>query len=247
MRLKVLCRYCGSSFHGFQRQINGIAVQQVLEEAFSTVLNHPVTIHGCSRTDTGVHAKEFCFHLDTESKIPMLGLTRGVNRLLPGGVAVTEASETEENFHARFDCKGKEYLYLIHNAEWHDPLMENKALHVRSPLDVELLARNAKDFEGIHDFASFCATGGKVMQSTERHIYSVKAALLETDESKIGIYVHGNGFLYNMVRIMVGTLLYIGKGRLEDGSIPKIIAARERLAAGVTAPAHGLYLNRVFY
>ena len=235
--------YNGAAYHGWQRQNNAYTVQQAVEEALSDLLSENVTVNGCSRTDAGVHAKTYCLTFRTGNSIPPQGLIIGLNDKLPGDIAVRECREMPGDFHARFDCKGKEYMYIVHNSAVKDPFLKDTAMRWRYPIDAELLDREAKDFIGEHDFKAFCSADCD-KENTVREIYSFD---VRRDGELVRFTVSGSGFLYNMVRIMVGTLLYIGEGKIERGSIPRLIASRDRTLAGKTVEPQGLYLNRVFY
>ena len=241
--LKVTIAYRGTNYHGFQRQSNAITVQEVLESKLSKVLNEPVTVVGCSRTDTGVHANMFCFNVKTNSNINCLGFCRGVNGELPDDISILSCEDAAEDFHARFDCKGKEYIYKMHCSESKNPFAADLMLHYRRKFDVEAARKAAEYFVGTHDFASFCADCTNV-STTVRTIYSFK---IENSGDSVIMLVKGNGFLYNMIRIMAGTLIDVSEKRISPDDIPHILAAKDRLRAGRTAMAHGLYLNRVFY
>jgi tRNA pseudouridine38-40 synthase len=241
--LKVKIAYRGTKYHGFQRQSNAVTVQETVEKHISKILNQPVTIAGCSRTDTGVHANEFCFNVKTDSNIPCRNFVRAANGELPDDISVLSCEEAAEDFHARFDCKGKEYIYKIHCSESKNPFAPDLMYHYRRPFDMEAVKSAARHFVGTHDFASFCADCTNV-STTVRTIYSFD---IEKCGDTVIILVKGNGFLYNMIRIMVGTLLDVSEKRISPDDIPVIIEQRDRLKAGRTAMAHGLYLNRVFY
>lgn len=241
--LKLTIAYRGTRYHGFQRQPNAVTIQGELEKALSRILNGPVTVYGCSRTDTGVHANMFCLHLHTERIIPCKNLVRAANGYLPDDISVLSCEEMPESFHARFDCKGKEYLYRIHNHESKNPFATDLAFHYRRPLDVDLIREAAMPVIGTHDFHSFCAQATD-NSNTIRTIYNVS---IEKCCDTVNILVSGDGFLYNMVRIFVGTLLDINEGYFSPDAMQGILDAKDRLAAGRTAMAHGLYLNRVFY
>lgn len=241
--LKLTIAYRGTRYHGFQRQPNAMTIQGALEQQLSRVLNHPLTVYGCSRTDTGVHANRFCLHLHTDRLIPCKNLVRGVNGYLPDDISVLACEEVAPEFHARFDCKGKEYLYRIHNHESKNPFLTDLAYHYRRPMQDALMQRALRDVIGTHDFHSFCAQATE-KSDTVRTIYD--ASLVRSGDM-VEIYISGNGFLYNMVRILVGTLLDVSEGKFPADALPDILAAKDRLAAGRTAMAHGLYLNRVFY
>jgi len=241
--LKVTIAYRGTKYHGFQRQNNALAVQEVVEKHVSKVLNEPVTIIGCSRTDTGVHANNYCFNVKTESSIACKGFVRGVNGLLPDDISVLTCEDAPLDFHARFDCVGKEYIYKMHCSESKNPFATDLMYHYRRPLDLDAVKRAAEHFVGEHDFSSFCADCSNV-STPVRNIYSFR---IENSGDSVIMLVKGNGFLYNMIRIMVGTLIDVSEKIFSPDDIPVILAAKSRLRAGRTAMAHGLYLNRVFY
>ena len=241
--LKMTIAYRGTKYHGFQRQPNAHTVQGELEAQLSRVLNGQTVVYGCSRTDTGVHANQFVLHLHTEREIRCKNLVRALNGYLPDDISVLQCEDTAPGFHARFDCKGKEYLYRIHAHESKDPFSKDLAFHYRRPIDVEKMRYAAQQAVGQHDFHSFCAQA-KPETNCIRTIYGVN---LTQSGSDVRVYIRGDGFLYNMVRIFVGTLLDINEGVFPPDALTEILAKQDRLAAGRTAMAHGLYLNRVFY
>jgi tRNA pseudouridine38-40 synthase len=235
--------YDGTAYHGWQVQTNGISVQQTLQDAFEKVLGERGNVVGCSRTDAGVHANMYCFNMRTQSRLSCGRIMSAINATLPFDIAVTSCREVSYDFHARYDCISKQYVYRIWNSPVRNPFLNGRALHYKYPLDEKMLENEAKAFLGQHDYASFCSAHSKI-KSTVR---SVSRFTVERSGEEIIITVEANGFLYNMVRIMVGTLLKIAQGKIEKGAIPGIIAAKDRSRAGVTAPAHGLYLNQVNY
>ncbi len=241
--LKVIMAYRGTAYHGYQIQENALTIQEVVERCVSKVLNHKAAINGCSRTDTGVHANNYCFSVLTESSIPVKGFIRGVNGELPDDISILSCEEVPEDFHARFSCKGKEYIYLIHNSECKNPFMTDMALHYRRPMNIEFMREAAQKFVGTHDFGGFCSNYDE-KQNTVRTIE--KFDIVINGES-VKMLVKGDGFLYNMIRIMVGTLLTVNEGRMNPEFIDEILKTHDRSLAGRTAQAHGLYLNRVFY
>ncbi len=241
--LKVTMAYRGTAYHGFQRQENAVGIQNVLEEKLSAITNAPVKINGCSRTDTGVHANEYCFSFETEHRIPCNNIIRGMNSILPDDLAILNCEEVTEDFHARYSCKAKEYQYLILNRISKDPFLSDLALHYPYAMNTELMAKSAQDFVGTHDFTSFCGTANQ----KENSVRTIEYFRVEKDENLVKLIVKGDGFLYNMVRIMVGTLIFINEKKLAPDSIPQILAAKDRNLAGKTAEAHGLYLNKIFY
>jgi tRNA pseudouridine38-40 synthase len=240
---KVKMAYRGTAYHGFQRQNNAYTIQQAVEEALSSLLGENVTIYGCSRTDTGVHAREFYFNFHSENRITCRGIVFGANSKLPEDIALISCEEADEDFHARYCCRGKEYEYIIHNSEIKNPFYSDSACRSWYPIDAELLDREAKAFVGEHDFKAFCSADC-TKENTVRTIYRFD---VKRDGDLVRFFVSGNGFLYNMVRIMVGTLLHINEGKLAQGSVEKLLESRDRTLAGRTVPPHGLYLNKVFY
>lgn len=241
--LKVMMAYRGTNYHGFQRQENALTVQEVVEEKVSSVLNEKVIINGCSRTDTGVHANNYCFSVLTESRIPPLNFVRGVNGRLPDDISILSCEEVPEDFHARFSCKAKEYIYKIHNSESKNPFETDLSYHYRRPLDAELIRKAAEKFVGTHDFCAFSSDCSD-KKTTIRTIYYFN---IEIAGDSVKILVKGDGFLYNMIRIMVGTLLTVNEKKISVDDIDEIFASRNRQLAGKTAQPHGLYLNRIFY
>ena len=240
-------RYCGTNYHGFQVQQNGITVCQVFQDAVENLLGRRWAVKGCSRTDAGVHANRFCLSMlvDDCVTIGCEGLVRALNVRLPADVAVLECREVPEGFHARYDCKGKRYRYLILNSQVRDPFLEGRAYRfgTAKPLDHQLMHKAAQGFLGQHDFSAFCATGGSV----EDKVRTMMAASVTRQQDLVCFEVTGDGFLYNMVRIMAGTLLDVAMGRTQPEEIGEIIASRDRSRAGMTLPACGLYLDEVFY
>ena len=243
--LKVKMSYNGAAYHGYQVQNNANSIQQTVEDAIKTLIGEKTVINGCSRTDTGVHAKEFVFNFKTENNIPCSGFIKGMNGLLPTDIAILSCEEADDSFHARFDSKGKEYLYRINCADVRDVFAENLALHYPYRLDIEKMRDAAKLMCGTHDFAAFCKAEAKEhLASTVRTVYSID--IKETNEY-VEVYVCGDGFLHNMVRIIVGTLIYISEGKRTNKDITYALETGDREAAGKTVAPCGLYLNKVFY
>lgn len=241
--IKLTMRFNGSEFHGWQIQENAITVQECTVNAIETIIGSRVTLNGCSRTDSGVHANMFCCNFRTEKDIECRKLMRGLNAVLPDSISVYGCEEVDLDFHSRFDCKGKEYIYKIWNSEAKNPFMKGLALHYPYKLDAEMLNKEAVDFVGAYDFSAFCSSGTDVEDKT-RTVYSCNVT---RDGDFVIFSVKGDGFLYNMVRIMVGTLLDINSGKIEKGSIRDIILSKDRKRSGITAKAEGLYLNEVYY
>ncbi len=242
-RIQLTLRYDGTQYHGWQVQQNAVTVQQVLQDAVERITGVRSGITGCSRTDAGVHALMFCCALDTASPLRGDKLCRALNAVLPPDVAVYDAKEMPDDFHPRYDATGKRYIYRLYNGRYRDPFYDGYALHINRPLDERLLDKAAKDFLGTHDFAAFCASGSSV----EDTVRTVSHAAVTRDGDMVTFSVEANGFLYNMVRIMVGTLLDMSTGKIAPDAIPTILESKKRDAAGHTAPACGLYLHTVRY
>ncbi len=235
--------YDGTDYHGWQVQANGITIQQILQDAIEKVLGLRGNVVGCSRTDAGVHANMYCFNMRTESSYNCNRLISALNANLPFDISITSCCEVSYEFHARYDCISKEYVYKIWNSPVRNPFKNDYALHYKYPLDEKMLNEEAQAFLGEHDYASFCSTNSKIKSTTR----NVSKFTVERFGEEIIFTIKADGFLYNMVRIMVGTLLKIAQGKIEQGSIGDIIAAKDRSKAGTTAPAYGLYLNKVNY
>ena len=242
-RIHLTVEYDGSAYAGWQRQSNAMTVQEKLERAVKRLTGETVCVSGASRTDAGVHALGQSAHFDTESRIPADKFSFALNTMLPPDIRVVASEEVDAEFHARFSGKGKRYRYLIHAAPHAGALNRLTHAHVIYPLDVEKMRAEAKDLIGEHDFAAFAASGS-VVKDTVRRIWRADVA---QSGSEICLTVEGNGFLYNMVRIIAGTLIGVGSGKLEPGAFRRAIASGDRLDLGITAPAHGLTLMRVFY
>lgn len=240
---KITCAFSGTNYHGFQRQDNLPTVQGELERAIYKLLGETVSVNGCSRTDAGVHANKFVFNVLLESSIDERGIKYGLNGVLPQDIAILSAENAPLEFHARYDCKGKEYVYLIHNSETKSPFYADRMYRSWYPIDEKKLERACKDFIGEHDFKAFCAAAC----DKEITVRSITDFEVTRENDVVKFRVRGNGFLYNMVRIMVGTLLFINDGKLTEDSIPPIIESKDRTRAGKTVPPQGLYLNEVYY
>lgn len=236
--------YDGSAYHGWQIQSNAITVQQVFQGALEKIIGSNFSVKGCSRTDSGVHANMYCINVTTDSPIPAERLKYAMNRFLPFDIVVLSGQDVPPDFHARYSCKGKEYIYKIWNGENRNPFLNGYALHYYYKLDEWQLNRASKNFIGEHDFSSFCTLDKRKKGDFTRN---VKDFSVIRNEDMIEMKVEANGFLYNMVRIMVGTLLRVAEGKINEDEIIDIINAKDRKLAGPTAPACGLYLNRVFY
>ncbi len=237
--------YNGAAYHGFQRQDNGITIQQVVEETASRLLGEDVAIIGCSRTDAGVHARQFVFNFKTDSAIPCEGFIRAMNALLPEDIAILACEEAPLDFHARYCCEGKRYLYRIYTSEVRDVFYRDTALHYPYTLDIKSMREAAELLVGRHDFAAFCrAESLKLVKTTVRTVFDIS---VEQSDNITDIKISGDGFLHNMVRIIVGTLIYISEGKRTKEDIVCALDTGDREKAGKTLPACGLYLDEVYY
>ncbi len=242
-RILLTVEYDGTAYSGWQRQINGLAVQQVLEEALACACGHPVTVTGSSRTDAGVHALMQMVHFDTDSTIPPEKYPFVLNNILPPDIRVQAGREVPAGFHARFLSSGKTYTYRILNRRHAGALQRNLCWHVPVSLDINSMKKAVSDLVGTHDFRAFEASGGTA-KSTVR---TLDRAELDADNGNITIIVSGNAFLYNMVRIIAGTLVEIGLGKLQPDAFRRAFESGSRLDLGMTAPPSGLELTEVRY
>ncbi len=242
--LLITISYDGSHYHGWQIQKNALTVQEVFQDSLFKIISEIPDIKGCSRTDSGVHANMYCVSMKTTHPIPPQRLQAALNRYLPMSMAVIDCKEVPLDFHARYSCKSKQYIYKIWNDTVRNPFLEGYALHYRYDLDEELLHKASQAYVGSHDFTSFCTIDKREKGDFTRN---VKMFSVERQDKLVTMTVEADGFLYNMVRIMVGTLLRIQQGKIAPDEIPYIIAQENRKFAGPTAPAQGLYLNKVNY
>ncbi|WP_240377761.1 tRNA pseudouridine(38-40) synthase TruA [Bacillus piscicola] len=243
-RVKAIVSYDGTDFSGWQKQPGKRTVQDEVEKALTKVhKGGPSSVTASGRTDSSVHALAQVFHFDTGLTIPEEKWPKALNSHLPEDVQITAAAYVDEDFHARFDAVEKEYRYRVLHAKQKDIFRRRHTFFYPYPLQIEEMKKAVRFIVGTHDFSSFCAAGTDVKDMV-RTVY--KAEILEI-EDEIHFIFRGDGFLYNMVRIMVGTLLEVGKGVKSAEAIPEIIGARKRAAAGKTAPGHGLYLWEVVY
>ena len=242
-RILLTVEYDGTAYAGWQRQINGLAVQQVLEEALSAACGHPVTVTGSSRTDAGVHALMQMVHFDTDSSIPADKYPFVLNNILPPDIRVQAGREVPPGFHARFLASGKTYTYRILNRRHAGALQRNTCWHVPVSLDIDAMKQAIADLPGTHDFRAFEASGG----TAKTTVRTLDRADLDKCSGNITIVVSGNAFLYNMVRIIAGTLVEIGLGRLRPDAFRRAFESGSRLDLGMTAPPSGLELTEVRY
>lgn len=243
MRILLTVEYDGTAYSGWQRQLNGIAVQQVLEEALSSACGHPVSVTGSSRTDAGVHARMQMVHFDTVSSIPPDKYPFVLNNLLPADIRVQASREVPAGFHARFLTSGKTYTYRILNNRHGSALLRATRWHVPVPLDFPSMREALSFLPGTHDFAAFQAAGGTARTT----LRTIDRAELSSRDAEITLTVSGNAFLYNMVRIIAGTLVEVGLGKREKDAFARAFVSLNRLDLGMTAPPCGLELTEVRY
>ncbi len=241
--IKLTISYDGTGYKGWQVQANGTTVQEVLEKAIEKVSGRHYRVHGASRTDAGVHANAQVAHFKTRSAIPVGKIPVALNAVLPGDVAVVRAEEVPEDFHSRFDARSKIYRYYVMNSDNRDPFREKYSWRLPYNLNVSLMKREAARLLGRHDFRSFQAKD-KRERSSVRKVCRIG---IKKKKDIITIEIEADGFVYNMARNIVGTLIDIGRGYMPQGSMKKILGTRDRTTAGPTAPAKGLFLVEVKY
>lgn len=242
-RLLIEIKYDGSFYHGWQVQKNAVTIQETFQNAVEKVFGERLDVKGCSRTDSGVHANMYCLTLDTDMEISDNGVVMALNTYLPKDIAAVGCREVNSDFHPRYSCKTKEYVYKIYNGKIRNPFYADYALHYRYPIDADYLNKEAQAFVGTYDYSGFCSANSDV----EDTVRTVKACSVWREGDMVYFRVEADGFLYNMVRIMVGTLLFAAQGKIKSGELTDIIKSKDRRRAGKTAPAQGLYLNRVNY
>lgn len=242
MRIRLEVEYDGTRYVGWQRQKNGRSIQQMLEEAASRVTSAPVTVHGSGRTDAGVHATGQTAHFDTESALEPERFASAMNFYLPDDIRVISSQAASADFHARFSALGKTYVYTFRNHPQRSAIHRGLSAHLPGKIDLEAMRQGAEYLIGEHDFASFCA--GAEGKDTVRNIEQIG---IERHGPYIQLEITGNGFLQHMVRIIAGTLAEVGSGIRAPEDIRRILEAKDRKAAGPTAPAKGLLLKKVYY
>ena len=235
--------YCGTSFAGFQVQKNARTVQSVMQDAIEQIWGERLPVVGCSRTDAGVHARDYKLTFFADDRLAVQRIPAALNAHLPDDIAVLHAEGAADSFHVRHDVYEKEYEYVICNTPYRDPFSVSTALHYRRPIDAALLHEAAQAFIGTHDFRAFMASGSDIADT----VRTVRSASVMRDGDYVYLRIAADGFLYNMVRIFVGTMLSVNERKCTPENVPDIIASCDRKRAGITVPAHGLYLNRVTF
>lgn len=235
--------YDGTNYHGWQVQKNDVSVAQTLETALTKTCGHPVKVVGCGRTDAGVHALRYCANFKTDCRIPAERIPLAVNTCLPDDICVSDALEAPEDFNAILSCRKKEYLYKLCNSRLRDPFLQNRACFYPAPLDVPRMKDAAGSFVGTHDFRAVRSVGTET-KTTIRTIYWCN---IDRSGNVITMTVCADGFLYNMARAIMGTVVYAGLGKLDPSDIPALLERGDRCLAGPTMPSQGLYMSRVWY
>lgn len=241
--IKLTIEYDGKDFNGWQKQPNKLNIQGEIERAIYNITKEEVDLIGSGRTDAGVHAFGQIANFKTNSNISIEKMAIAINSQLKNSIVVKKAEEVDERFHSRYNAKRKTYRYVINNTEYGSAIYRNLEYHFPIKLNVEKMQEAAKFFEGEHDFKAFKSSG----TSGKNSVRTIYKAEVRTDGERILIELTGNGFLYNMVRIISGTLLDVGLGKIEPSEIEDIINSKDRTRAGKTLPAHGLYLVKVNY
>lgn len=242
--IKLILAYDGTAYHGFQRQANAMTIQQLVEERLAKIFGHELKLTGSARTDTGVHAYGQVVNFFSHGTIPTERIPLATKGLLPPDIVVVSASEESTEFHSRCAAKGKVYRYRLLNTRLANPFERNYAWHFPASLEPKIMHEAAQIVVGTHDFSAFRAAGGAPI-SPVRTIMS--AACREAGNAILELEFYGNGFLYHMVRNLVGTLVEVGQGRMSLEGFSTVLASRDRKAAGITAPPQGLYLMEVKY
>ena len=242
-RIRTIIAYDGTDYVGWQTQNNGVAVQEVIEKAITEVTGERTSLQGSGRTDSGVHARAQVAHFDTEARMAADKFAIALNTHLPADIRVLYSEEADPEFHARFSAKEKQYRYFVQTGAHADVFARKYALHAYMPLDLEIMNEAATRVVGTHDFSAFMSTGREV----ETAVRTISLSQWEKQGKFLVYIVQGNGFLYNMVRILVGTMVGMGSGRIPADSMEKALTTLSRKDAGPTAPPHGLVLWRVKY
>lgn len=243
MNILVTLAFDGTCYSGFQVQQNALTICEVFQNAIEKLFGERYAVIGCSRTDSGVHASDYKVQFACEQDMPLRKLPLALNAHLPNDIRVTKAEEVPDGFHARYNAKSKKYTYYIHHSPTESPFFSKYCYRTGEKLDINAMQQATKHFIGEHDFTSFMSLHSDI-KDTSRTIYMLQ--VLQKDDM-ILIEIEADGYLYNMVRIIAGTLLEVGRGRKMVEDIPQIIAARSRDFAGPTLPAKGLFLTKVTY
>jgi tRNA pseudouridine38-40 synthase len=241
--------YDGTNYHGWQVQKADVTIAGTIEATLSKLCEHPVTVHGCGRTDAGVHAERYCFNFKSRANIPPERLPLALNSLLPSDIAAQNAVYAPDDFDSNLSCIKKEYTYRIFNSRLRDPFHTNKAHFYTQEINIAAMQEAARHFVGTHDFAAVRSVGTET-KTTVRTVHWCEvehAEFTHRDGSGVQIRICANGFLYNMARAMVGTLLYVSEGKIAPNELPNLLQTKDRRLTGPTVPPGGLYLTRIWY
>lgn len=241
-RMLLTISYDGTAYHGWQVQPNAITVQQTLQDSLEKLLGERPAVTGCSRTDAGVHARRFCCHLDCKDNFPEKAFLKGLNSLLPNDISVITCRQVETDFHARYSCKGKKYIYYMYTGAL-NPFDSRYKLHIEKMPSIDLMNEFCNGIVGTHDFAAF-SSSKRTVQDTVR---TVKKCFVKKEDNYLLFEITADGFLYNMVRILAGTALAVGYERILPECYKDIFSNNNRAYAGDTLPPHGLFLEEVYY
>lgn len=242
-RILLTLGYDGTAYHGWQIQPNAVSVQETVQNALFKLLGGFHGVTGCSRTDAGVHAREFCCHIDCDDNIPNNAFLRGLNSLLPSDISVKACKEVSPDFHARYSAKGKTYKYRILNSSIKDPFLSRYYWQIERKLDVDKMNEFCSALVGTHDFYAFSSSG----RTVEDTVRTITECFVERDGDEVVLTVSANGFLYNMVRIIAGTAVEVSDGRINPQNTSLILSSKNRDMAGITAPPNALMLWKVHY
>ena len=242
-RLLVKLKYNGANYVGWQVQNNGMSIQKTVQDAIEKVYGKRVDVTGCSRTDSGVHANGYCFSFIPPKEVDPFRVPLSLNSALPEDISAVGCEVVADDFHPRYDAVAKEYVYKIYDGRFRDPFLDGFALHYIGKLDVEKMNEAASFIVGKHDFKSFMANGSKIEDTVRTIFYCT----VQRQNECIAVRICGDGFLYKMVRIIVGTLIAVSEGKIKPEGIKDIILSKDRSLSGRTAKPEGLYLNRVYY
>lgn len=241
--IKLIIEYDGTHYSGWQKQNNAKTIQETIEKALFKATKEHIELIGSSRTDAGVHAKGMTANFSTDSTIPAERFREAINRFLPDDISIIKSEDINDDFHARYNSKGKTYSYTIINRYEKVAIGKDYMLHVKDELNIEEMKKACTYFIGKHDFSAFKTLGSSVKTSTR----TISELYIEEQNDVIKIYITADGFLYNMVRIIVGTLLEVGKGKISSDSIEGIIDSKDRSKSGPCVKANGLVLEKVYY
>lgn len=243
MNIKLEIEYDGTNYHGWQKQKNSLTVQEIMEKAIGNITGEEIKLIGAGRTDAGVHARGQVANFHTNTRIPVERLPYAINSQLPPDIVVKSAEIVPEDFHARYSAKSKVYTYNIYNSKYLSPFYRNYSYFFPCNVLIPSMKKAAESFVGEHDFSAFMSS----QSSVKNTVRTVKRLEITKEKDLITVEIEANGFLYNMVRIIAGTLLMVGIGKIEPSEIPDIIRSKDRKRAGPTLPANGLFLEKVIY